>query len=497
MGARGFCVRAATLRGIEAIPVTVEASAAGGIPGITIVGMPDSAVLEARARVRCAMRACGFEIPRLHITINLAPADIRKAGTGFDLPIAVAILACTGQIPTHGLDGCLFAAEVGLYGEVNPIRGSMAYLLLAKEMGLELVTSSEASEDLPGCEGLKTISSISQLRNGVERLAGGGKKTKAASDLEGQLSKKTDFSDVIGQEVAKRALVICATGGHGMLMQGPPGAGKSMLARRLPQIMPPMSEAEVSEAMLIHSVAGMPLEQLAQGERPFRAPHHSISAAGLVGGGRPVLPGEVSLAHKGVLFLDELPEFAVNTLQSLRQPMEDGEVRVVRTEGAFVFPCDFLFVAAANPCPCGYLGDPVRQCKCSQPAIERYQGRIGGPLLDRIELHVDVARPDQRALIEGETGLGSAEMAEMVIRGREFASWRKERHGEAVSAASLAAQMDDDAKRVFERLSSRLALGGRAMTGVSRVARTMADIGCRELITSDDVMDACAFRRRG
>ena len=497
MGVRGFCVHAATLRGIEAIPVTVEASAAGGIPGITIVGMPDSAVLEARARVRCAMRACGYEIPRLHITINLAPADIRKVGTGFDLPIAVAILACTRQIPTEGLDGCLFAAELGLYGEVNPTRGSMAYLLLAKDMGLDFVTSAESSDDLYGCGRQKAISSISQLRDGVARLNCEGNRERISSERGDSGTPSTDFSDVIGQEVAKRALVVCATGEHGLLMQGPPGAGKSMLARRLPQILPPMSEEEASEAMLVHSVAGLPLEPIAKGERPFRSPHHSISAAGLVGGGRPVLPGEVSLAHRGVLFLDELPEFAINTLQSLRQPMEDGEVRIVRTEGSFVFPCDFLFVAAANPCPCGYLGDPVRPCNCSQSAIERYQGRIGGPLLDRIELHVDVARPDQKALIEGETGLSSAEMAEKVMRGREFASWRNERYGKELSSASLASQMDEEARRVFERLSSRLALGGRAMKGVSRVARTIADISERELISADDVMDACAFRRRG
>lgn len=488
-----FAVHAAVLRGVEALDVTVQVSMAQGIPGMTIVGLPDASLLEARYRVRCALRSAGFSMPRLHVTVNLHPSELRKSGTGFDLPIAVGILACTGQIPREGLDGCLFAGELGLTGEVSPVRGMVAFWQLARQEHLTLVAArsnvcSEGDPEVPS-----VISSLADLRRGVRDLPRGTGGVSPASEM----APKLDYSDVVDQEVAKEAFVLAATGGHGLLMVGPPGAGKTMLARRMPTILPPLTDSERSEALLIHSVAGQPLESILAGVRPFRAPHHSISAGGLIGGGRPVLPGEVSLAHRGVLFLDELPEFGSGTLQNLRQPLEDHEVRIVRVDGAYVFPCDFQFVAAANPCPCGHLGDPGHVCRCTPARIEAYQSRIGGPLMDRIDVCVDVARPSSDRIIQGESGMGSAEMAERVRAGREFASWRRARDscGEGASELERAA-FRPDARAYFEGFARRQALGGRAIVRIGRVARTVADVGQHERVECDDVRVACLFRSR-
>ena len=477
-----FAVHAAFIRGVEAHHVSVEVSMAGGIPSMSIVGMADTVVLEARSRVRCALRAAGFSVPRKSITVNLAPGNVRKTGSGFDLPIAVALLAASGQIPIDELEHALFVGELALDGSVSAVPGDIAFQVLAREMGLKLVSACGPGMVLDGCEAYG-VSALSCLRAGVFASP---RISVSPHAFEHVHRSQLDYRDVVGQEMAKRGMMIAATGDLGVLMVGAPGSGKSMLAQRICGILPPIDDALLQDALCIHSVAGEPLDDLLGGMRPFRSPHHSISAAGLMGGGRPVRPGEISLAHGGALFLDEIAEFSPGVLQGLRQPMEEGVVRIVRVSGVYAFPASFKLVAACNPCPCGFLGDRERSCTCSPQAIVRYQARMGGPLIDRIDLVIPVTRPDAKLIVNGAEGMSTSDMRAAVMRGREFRAWRLLRTCDHE-------QLGCDARDALLAIANAKRLTARGIASLVRIARSVADLAQCDDVTREHLLEASLF----
>ncbi len=512
-------VRSAAVLGVDAYLVDVETDIANGLPSFTTVGLPYGAVKEGRQRVGAAIGNSDLVFPLKRITVNLAPADVRKDGSAFDLPIALAVLAATGQLPSGGGSGpagarrprppaladYLVVGELGLEGSVRPVRGVLSMALAAAAVGLRGVIVPERNLSEAAVVGDIEVLGAATLRQAVAFFRGAGTLTRgrhgAARAAPAEVPR-VDFAEVRGQEHAKRALEVAAAGGHNVLMTGPPGAGKTLLARRLPTILPAMSRAESLETTKIHSVAGLlPPGASLVATRPFRAPHHTVSDVGMIGGGSRPRPGEVSIAHGGVLFLDELPEFPRRVLEALRQPLEEGSVTISRASGSLRYPARFMLAAAMNPCPCGFYGDPDRTCLCAAAGVERYRGRISGPLLDRIDLHLEVPPVPHRDLSGHGSGESSAAIRERVDRARTSQQERFAHHHGVFANAHMGPRdlqrlgmVTHAADALLTTAISKLNLSARAYHRVLKIARTIADLGANQAIEASHVSEAVQYR---
>jgi len=491
--------------GIDAYLVEVEVDISAGNGTFMTVGLPDAAVRESRERIKSAIKNCGLDFPFQNITVNLAPADVKKEGSGFDLPIALGILGTTGVLLKMDLKKYLFLGELSLDGGIRPIKGGLSIAAMAKHKSIrKLVVPAENAPEAAVVRdievyAMRSLPEVLDLINETREFQPTKVNTAEMLDQTGQYN--IDFHDVKGQMHAKRAIEVASAGGHNILMIGPPGAGKTMLAKRVPTILPPLTFDEAIQTTKVHSVAGLlePGVGLV-GTRPFRAPHHTISDAGLIGGGAVPRPGEVSLAHNGLLFLDELPEFARNVLEVLRQPLEDGTVTISRAAMSLTFPSRFMLAAAMNPCPCGFFNDPSRECTCTPPMIQRYVSKISGPLLDRIDIHIDMPAVKYSDLRENSGGENSSEIRERVIRARDRQLQRFQ--GEKIySNAQMSPRqlrkycnISADCERLLESAMTRLGLSARAHDRILKVSRTIADLEGVESISAGHISEAIQYR---